>query len=64
MGKQLDITLKKVSGKFSESAGYRARGGKEGAKTQLHRARVYFDTWIESHPDYKDDFSKLLWGKV
>lgn len=45
-------------------AALRTRGGKASAKTQLHRARAYFDTWLETHPDYKDDFSKLLWGKV
>lgn len=45
-------------------AALRSRGGKASAKTQLHRARAYFDTWIAAHPDYKDDFSKLLWGKV
>lgn len=42
----------------------RTRGGKATAKTQLHRARAYFDTWLETHPDYADDFSKLLWGSV
>lgn len=42
----------------------RTRGGKESAKTQLHRARAYFDTWLEAHPDYADDFNKILWGKV
>lgn len=45
-------------------AALRTRGGKAGAKTQLHRARAYFDTWIETHPYCKDDFSKIHWGRV
>lgn len=73
-GRKLTIPWKRFEDLFERCKGkgtpiaimaaLRTRGGKAGAKTQLHRARAYFDTWIESHPDYKDDFTKLLWGKV
>ena len=30
----------------------RSRGGVPTAKLQLHRARAFFDTWLEKYPDY------------
>ena len=38
----------------------RSRGGVATAKMQLHRARAFFDTWIEKYPDYAAD--NMSWG--
>lgn len=44
--------------------GIRSRGGLETAKRQLHRGKAYFDTWLAKHPDYRGDFSKVIWGSI
>ena len=37
----------------------RSRGGVPAAKMQLHRARAFFDTWMEKFPD--SSFSNRPW---
>ena len=44
--------------------GIRSRGGLETAKCQLHRGRAYFDTWLAKHPEYRGDFSHIVWGHI
>ena len=44
--------------------GVRSRGGLETAKCQLHRGRAYFDTWLEKRPDWRGDFSRIVWGGI
>lgn len=38
----------------------RSRGGVSTAKMQLHRARAFFDTWLEKYP--KSTFDGVSWG--
>lgn len=40
--------------------GIRSRGGEQSAKPQLHRARAFFDSWLERHPDW--GMHSLMWG--
>lgn len=42
--------------------GYMSRGGRATAKSQLHRAKAYFDVWLDQHPESKGDLGKLRWG--
>ena len=44
--------------------GIRSRGGLETAKCQLHRGRAYFDTWLAKYPEYRGDFSRIVWGNI
>ena len=44
--------------------GIRSRGGLESAKSQLHRGRAYFDTWLAKYPEYRGDFSRTVWGNI
>ena len=44
--------------------GLRTRGGEATAKVQLHRARAYFDTWLAKYPEYRGDFSRIVWGDI
>ena len=44
--------------------GIRSRGGLEMAKCQLHRGKAYFDTWLAKHPEYRGDFSRIVWGGI
>ena len=44
--------------------GIRSRGGLETAKLQLHRGKAYFDTWLATHPDWRGDFSNVVWGNI
>ena len=44
--------------------GIRSRGGLEKAKCQLHRGRAYFDTWLARYPEYRGDFSRIMWGNI
>ena len=34
------------------------------AKLQLHRGKAYFDTWLATHPDWRGDFSNVVWGNI
>ena len=44
--------------------GIRSRGGLATAKSQLHRGKAYFDTWLQKHPEYRGDFSRVVWGDI
>ena len=44
--------------------GIRSRGGLATAKRQLHRGRAYFDTWLAKYPEYRGDFSRVVWGDI
>lgn len=62
--KRLFDETKKEGEPIAIMAALRTRGGRATAKTQLHRARAYFDTWLADHPDWANDFSRLNWGKI
>ena len=40
----------------------RTRGGVPTAKMQLHRARAFFDTWLEKYPYYT--VNNMEWGRI
>ena len=44
--------------------GLRTRGGEKTAKVQLHRGRAYFDNWLAKHPEWRGDFSRIVWGDI
>ena len=44
--------------------GIRSRGGLETAKCQLHRGRACFDTLLAKYPEYRGDFSRIVWGNI
>ena len=66
--KKLELTLIPVSKKLTAKGGYRGhiadRVGLETAKCQLHRSRAYFDTWLAKYPEYRGDFSRVVWGNI
>jgi len=43
--------------------GIRSRGGDPDSKRQLHRARAFFCSWLDRHPEYAGN-KILIWGKI